>query len=123
MTEGQTIARQLAESVNNSAPHAPSQATPAGCGEASAIAGTLDALWKQWGVASLTLAEVREHYFPHIETDKHLRSLIRKGAIELRTFTLTKSRLECPRVTLADLAEFLNSKAQRAAQRPIERIA
>lgn len=115
MTEGQTIARQLADSVNNPAPPHPSPATPAGCGEASAVACTLDALWKQWGVASLTLTEVREHYFPHIETDKHLRSLIRKGDIALRTFTLTKSRLECPRVTLADLATFLDSKTQDAA--------
>lgn len=104
-----------AASVNDPSPLAGSQATTAGCGEVTRLAETLDALWKQWGVASLTLAEVREHYFPHIATDKHLRSQIRKGDIELRTHTLTKSRLECPRVALADLAEFLNRKTRDAA--------
>lgn len=102
-------------SVNDPSPQAASQATPAGCGEVSRLYETRDALWKQWGCASLTLAEVREHYFPHIATEKHLRSLIRNGDIELRTFTLTKSRKECPRVTLTDLAEFLNRKTRDAA--------
>lgn len=110
-------------SVNDPSPQAGSQASTAGCGEVSCLAEVRDALWKQWGVASLTLAEVREHYFPHIATEKHLRALIRKGDIELRTFTLTKSRLECPRVDLADLAEFLNRKARDASLRAIERMA
>lgn len=115
MNEGQTIARQPAESVAKPSPHAASQAAQEGRGVEPGFFSTLDALWKQWRVASLTLTEVREHYFPHIKTDKHLRSLIRKGDIKLRTFTLTKSRLECPRVTLEDLASFLDSKTRAAA--------
>lgn len=91
-----------------------SNAALAGRGEDPALADQHARLWEQWKKTSLTLTEVREHYFPHIETNKHLRSQIRKGEIELRTFTLTRSRLECPRVTLPDLAAFLVSKTSRA---------
>lgn len=113
MSKGQIIASQLASSVNNPAPHPPSQATTAGCGEA-ARAEMLDRLWQQHRVASLTLAEVRENYFKRIKTDKHLRALIRKGKVQLRTFTMFESRLDEPRVTLEDLADLLVRRAMHS---------
>lgn len=115
MTEGQTSACQLTESVDNLAKHNASQATPAGYGEA-ARADMLDKLWKQHRVAVLTLSEVRESYFRKIKTDKHLRALIRKGKVKLQTFTMTESRLDEPQVTLEALAELLVSRAKQAAQ-------
>lgn len=113
MTQGQTIARQLTESVDNLAHRTPGAATPAGCGEA-ARADMLARLWKQHRAASLTLSEVRECYFTRIKTDKHLRALIRKGKVQLRTFTMFESRLDEPRVTLEDLADLLVRRAMHS---------
>jgi hypothetical protein len=79
------------------------------------MSNTHTQLMQQWKTNSLTLTEVREHYFTHLKTDKRLRALIKSGEIKLRIFKLTESRLERPRVRLTDLAEFLDTHAKPAA--------
>jgi hypothetical protein len=76
---------------------------------------TLELLQQRWKANSLSLAQVREHYFPHIKTDKRLRALIRNKEITLPTFKHTDSRLAPPYVRLTDLAAYLDSRAEAAA--------
>ncbi|MCY1282780.1 Pyocin activator protein PrtN [compost metagenome] len=78
------------------------------------MSSTLDQLLEKWKATSLPLSTVREHYFAHIETDKHLRALIRKGEVMLPTYKFTNSRLEPPHVRLRDLAEFLDTQSKPA---------
>ncbi|WNF45842.1 pyocin activator PrtN family protein [Pseudomonas sp. SG20056] len=76
---------------------------------------TLELLQQRWKANSLPLAQVREHYFPHIKTDKRLRALLRSGEVQLPTFKHSKSRLAPLHVRLSDLAEYLDSCAAAAA--------
>lgn len=76
---------------------------------------TLELLQQRWKANSLPLAQVREHYFPHIKTDKRLRALLRSGEVQLPTFKHTDSRLAPLHVRLTDLAAYLDSRAEAAA--------
>lgn len=76
---------------------------------------TLELLQQRWKANSLPLEDVREHYFPHIKTEKRLRALIRTKAITLPTFKHTDSRLAPLYVRLTDLAAYLDSRAEAAA--------
>ena len=46
---------------------------------------TLEQLYQQGVLATLTLAQVRAAYFPHLKTDKRLRALIKSGEVALVT--------------------------------------
>ncbi|MDH4567751.1 transcriptional regulator PrtN [Pseudomonas sp. BN414] len=76
---------------------------------------TLELLQHRWKANSLALDEVREHYFPHIKTEKRLRALIKAKEITLPTFKHSKSRLAPLHVRLTDLAEYLDTCAAAAA--------
>ena len=76
---------------------------------------TLELLQERWKANSLPLELVREHYFAHLKTEKHLRALIRKKQVALKTFKHTDSRLAPLNVRLADLAAYLDSRAEQAA--------
>ncbi|MDH1107317.1 pyocin activator PrtN family protein [Pseudomonas otitidis] len=76
---------------------------------------TLDQLLVQWKATSLPLATVREHYFPHIKTDKHLRKLITSGKVNLPTYKHSPSRLAKPWVRLQDLANWLDAQSSQVA--------
>ncbi|WP_375737722.1 pyocin activator PrtN family protein [Pseudomonas boanensis] len=79
------------------------------------MSDTLNQLMQQWKVSSLTLSQVREHYFPHIKTDKRMRALIRDNKVDLVTYKHTESRLACWWVRLKDLADFLDKQSEKAA--------
>lgn len=79
------------------------------------MSNTHDLLLQKWKATSLSLPEVREHYFPHIKTEKRLRALLRSGEVQLPTFKHTDSRLAPLYVRLADLAAYLDSRAEAAA--------
>ena len=76
---------------------------------------TLELLQQRWKANSLSLAEVREHYFSHIKTEKRLRALINAKEVNLPTFRHTDSRLAPLYVRLTDLAAYLDSRAEQAA--------
>lgn len=76
---------------------------------------TLDQLLVQWKASSLPLTTVREHYFPHIKTDKHLRKLIAGGKVNLPTYKHSPSRLAKPWVRLQDLANWLDAQSSQVA--------
>ncbi|WP_158620898.1 pyocin activator PrtN family protein [Pseudomonas sp. o96-267] len=76
---------------------------------------TLQLLQERWKVNSLPLYVVRRKYLKSIETEKHLRELIRSGAIQLPTFKLYDSRRAPLHVRLADLAAYLDARAEQAA--------
>ncbi|UQS91698.1 pyocin activator PrtN family protein [Pseudomonas chlororaphis subsp. piscium] len=76
---------------------------------------TLDQLRRQFATPCPTLAAVRQEYFPHIRTDKHLLEEIRKGRIKLTVKRVHQS-VRAPRVVyLYDLAVYLDAQAQQAA--------
>ncbi|MGF6692681.1 MULTISPECIES: pyocin activator PrtN family protein [Pseudomonas] len=79
------------------------------------MSDTLSQLMQQWKASSLTLTQVREHYFPHIKTDKHLRKLIRQQKVDLAAYQHSESRLACWWVRLKDLADFLDKQSEKAA--------
>ncbi|BAU76153.1 pyocin activator PrtN family protein [Metapseudomonas furukawaii] len=79
------------------------------------MSSTLEQLMAQWKASSLTLDQVREHYFPHIKTEKRMRALIREGKVDLVTYKHTESRLACHWVRLKDLAAFLDKQSEKAA--------
>ncbi|ATR82125.1 transcriptional regulator [Pseudomonas sp. HLS-6] len=76
---------------------------------------TLAQLRRQWATPCPTLTAVREHYFPHIRTDEHLRKEIRKGRIGLKLTKLHGSNRAKPVVYLHDLAAYLDEQAENAA--------
>ncbi|MCY1300836.1 Pyocin activator protein PrtN [compost metagenome] len=82
------------------------------------MSNNLDQLLERWKATTLPLSVVREHYFAHIGTDKHLRALIRKGKVKLPTYKFTDSRLEPPHVRLRDLADFLDTQTKPADTPP-----
>lgn len=76
---------------------------------------TLELLQERWKANSLSLEQVREHYFPHIKTEKRIRALIRAKEITLPTFKHSNSRLAPLHVRLTDLADYLDARAEAAA--------
>ncbi|USR38119.1 pyocin activator PrtN family protein [Ectopseudomonas hydrolytica] len=76
---------------------------------------TLELLQQRHKANSLPLDEVRAAYFSHIKTEKHLRALIRNGEVQLATFKNSDSRLAPLYVRLADLAAYLDARAEQAA--------
>ncbi|WMJ01369.1 pyocin activator PrtN family protein [Pseudomonas chlororaphis subsp. aurantiaca] len=75
---------------------------------------TLDQLRRQFATPCPTLEAVREAYFPHIRTDKHLIDQIRKGRIKLTVKRVHQS-VRAPRVVyLYDLATYLDAQAKAA---------
>ncbi|UVJ42534.1 pyocin activator PrtN family protein [Pseudomonas sp. LS1212] len=62
-----------------------------------------------------TLTAVREHYFPHIKTDRRLRELIKAERIKLKLSKPHNSARAKPVVYLHDLADFLDSQAKQSA--------
>lgn len=76
---------------------------------------TLELLQQRFKANSLPLDQVRTEYFPHLKTEKRLRALIRSGEVQLATFKHTDSRLAPLYVRLADLATYLDSRAEQAA--------
>ncbi|MGR3893594.1 pyocin activator PrtN family protein [Pseudomonas sp. 1176_21] len=76
---------------------------------------TLNQLRRQWTTPCPTLTAVREHYFPHIKTDRHLRNLINAGRIRLKLSKLHRSVRAEHVVYLHDLAAYLDAQAQSAA--------
>lgn len=79
------------------------------------MSNTLELLQQRFKANSLTLEQVRAEYFSHIKTEKRLRHLIRTGEVDLATFKNSDSRLAPLYVRLADLAAFLDARAEQAA--------
>lgn len=77
---------------------------------------TLDQLRAQWATPCPTLTAVREHYFPHIGTDRRFRELIQKGEISLTLKKLHNSAKAQHVIYLHDLAEYLDSQADQEKQ-------
>lgn len=78
------------------------------------MSNTLDQLRRQFATPCPTLATVREHYFPHIRTDRHLLTEIKKGHIRLTVKRLHDSIRAKPVVYLHDLAAYLDAQALTA---------
>lgn len=79
------------------------------------MSDTLDQLRRQFATPCPTLAAVREHYFPHIRTDRYLLSEIKKGRVQLIVKRLHSSARAKPVVYLHDLADYLDAQATKAA--------
>ncbi|MDD2056300.1 pyocin activator PrtN family protein [Pseudomonas sp. GD03860] len=75
---------------------------------------TLAQLRKQFPTPCPTLSAVREHYFPHIKTDRRLRELIKAKRIGLKLSKPHNSARAKPVVYLHDLADFLDTQAKQA---------
>ncbi|KJK06554.1 pyocin activator PrtN family protein [Pseudomonas tussilaginis] len=76
---------------------------------------TYDQLCKQFNTPCPTLTEVREHYFPHIRTDRYLLSEISAGRIQLKVSKFHGSGRTIAHVYLHHLADFLDAKAREVA--------
>lgn len=79
------------------------------------MSNTFELLQQRYKANSLPLDEVRAEYFSHIKTEKRLRHLIRTGEVQLPTFRNSDSRLAPLHVRLADLAAYLDARAEQAA--------
>lgn len=77
---------------------------------------TLEQLRGQWSTPCPTLTAVREHYFPHIGTDRRFKELIQKGQIKLSLTKLHNSAKAQHVIYLHDLAEYLDNQAVKAKQ-------
>ncbi len=76
---------------------------------------TLDQLRTQWTTPCPTLTAVREHYFPHIKSDRRFRELIQKGQIKLALRKLHNSAKAQHVIYLHDLAEYLDEQQKQTA--------
>lgn len=76
---------------------------------------TLDQLRRQFATPCPTLAAVRQEFFPHIQTDKHLLAEIRKGRIKLIAKRIHQSSRAPWVVYLHDLADYLDAHPGKAA--------
>lgn len=76
---------------------------------------TLDQLRNQWTTPCPTLTAVREHYFPHIKTDRRFRELIQKGEIRLKLKKLHSSSRAQYVIYLHDLADYLDEQQKESA--------
>ncbi|MGE8409537.1 MAG: pyocin activator PrtN family protein [Pseudomonas sp.] len=80
------------------------------------MTNTLHLLRQQWPTICPTMSEVREHYFPHIQTDRRFLELVRKGRIKLKLTKLDNSARAKHVVYLNDLAAFLDDRATQPTQ-------
>ncbi|WP_367239285.1 pyocin activator PrtN family protein [Pseudomonas fulva] len=76
---------------------------------------TLGQLRKQWTTPCPTLTAVREHYFPHIKTDRRFRELINAGKIGLKPTKLHHSARAQYVIYLHDLADYLDTQSKQTA--------
>lgn len=76
---------------------------------------TLEQLRNQWTTPCPTLTAVREHYFPHIKTDRRFRELIQKGEINLTLKKLHSSTRAQHVIYLHDLADYLDQQYKQTA--------
>lgn len=79
------------------------------------MSNTLDQLRRQFATPCPTLAAVREQYFSHIRTDRHLLNEIKKGSVQLTVKRLHDSARAKPVVYLHDLAVYLDAQATKDA--------
>lgn len=79
------------------------------------MSNTLKQLRRQFATPCPTLTAVREHYFPHIRTDRYLLSEIKAGRIALVVTNLHNSARTKPVVYLHNLAAFLDAHAPKDA--------
>lgn len=79
------------------------------------MTSTLDQLRQQWTTPCPSMAAVREHYFPHIRTDRRFRELVRDGAIKLKLTKLHNSARAQHVVYLTDLASYLDALEAQTA--------
>lgn len=79
------------------------------------MSNTLEQLRRQFATPCPTLTAVREHYFPHIRTDRYLLSEIKAGRIALVVTNLHNSARTKPVVYLHNLAAFLDAHAPKDA--------
>lgn len=77
---------------------------------------TLEQLRTQWDTPCPTMTAVREHYFPHIGSDRRFRELIQKGEINLTLKKLHNSAKAQHVIHLHDLAEYLDNRVDQAKQ-------
>jgi len=75
---------------------------------------TLDQLRLAFDTPTPTITQVREKFFPDIQTDKHLLRLIRGGKVELKAKKLRGTRYEPYIIGLPDLAAFLDARTGQA---------
>ncbi|MGB9088148.1 MAG: pyocin activator PrtN family protein [Pseudomonas farsensis] len=76
---------------------------------------TFEVLLREFNTTWPSLAAVRERYFSHIKTDRHLRDLIKAGRIELPIKKLCDSVRAGYVIHLSDLAAYLDLKAKQPA--------
>lgn len=76
---------------------------------------TLDQLRNEWTTPCPTLTAVREHYFPHIRTDRRFKELINAGTIGLKPTKLHNSARAQYVIYLHDLADYLDTQAKKTA--------
>lgn len=76
---------------------------------------TLDQLRREFTTPCPSLTVVREHYFAHIHTNRHLIKEIRAGRIPLKYTRLHRSLRADPVVFLSDLANYLDAQAPNLA--------
>lgn len=69
-----------------------------------------------------SLTVVRDHYFAHIHTNRHLIKEIRAGLIPLKYTRLLKSLRANPVVFLSDLANYLDAQAPKLATRSLPTV-
>jgi len=79
------------------------------------MSNTLDQLRKQFATPCPSLTAVREQYFTHIRTDRHLLGEIKAGRIALVVTRLHCSVRAKPVVYLHNLADYLDAQATKAA--------
>ncbi len=79
------------------------------------MTSTLDQLRQQWSTPCPTMSAIREHYFPHIRTDRRFRELVRDGDIKLKLTKLHNSARAQHVVYLNDLAAYLDAQAAQTA--------
>ncbi|MEF9673480.1 pyocin activator PrtN family protein [Pseudomonas sp. PCH446] len=79
------------------------------------MSDTLDQLRREWTTPCPTLDAVRQRYFPHIGTDRHLLREIKAGRIPLKLTKLHSSVRATQVVYLHDLAAFLDAQAPKQA--------
>jgi len=79
------------------------------------MTSTLDQLRHQWPTPCPTMSAIREHYFPHIRTDRRFRELVRDGDIKLKLTKLHNSARAQHVVHLNDLAAYLDAQAAQTA--------
>lgn len=74
------------------------------------MSDTLDQLRREFTTPCPSLTDVREQYFAHIRTNRHLIKEIRAGRIPLKITRLHTSVRATPLVHLRDLANYLDSR-------------